>query len=89
MEKPTLGEVGYQKFWTHMVEVSPHWSRNRSVIHIWDHLTEETRGAWAEAAAAIVMEYDARLFADAEQRALALGLEPADRQPEPTRPSDA
>ena len=89
MEKPTLGQVGYERFWSHMVDVSTGISKLRSSIRPWSELSAETRECWTEAAAAVVMEYDARLFADAEQRALALGLEPADRHPEPTRPADA
>jgi hypothetical protein len=89
MEKPSLGQVGFEKFWAHMVDVSPEWAAHRSAVRDWDSLSGETRACWAEAAAAVVMEYDARLFADAEQRALALGLDPAASILEPTRPADA
>ena len=78
-ERPSLGQVGFEAYYA---------AQGMSGVTSWADASVQDQTAWHGAAAAVVVSYDRSLFEQAEDQAVAAGLEPQPI-PEITPPSNA
>jgi len=79
VEEKSLGQHAFEAYYA---------AQGMGDVTSWAQTTTGDQTAWHAVAGAVVVEYDRSLFAQAEDRAQLLGLEPQP-VPEPTPPANA